>query len=135
MTLLGFDYGRRRIGVAVGQTITATASPLKTISCRDFKPDWNSVQQLIQEWQPEALVVGMPINMDGSEHELRDRVLRFTRQLHGRFLLPVHTIDERLSSYEAESRQEDTRQYGVDSVSAQVILETWFNHHQQSMQQ
>jgi putative pre-16S rRNA nuclease len=127
VTLLGFDYGRRRIGVAVGQTITATANPLVTISCRDFKPDWNSIEKLMLEWEPEALVVGMPINMDGSDHELRDRVLRFSRQLHGRFLVPVHNIDERLSSYEAESREEDSRQFGVDSVSAQVILETWFN--------
>ncbi len=135
MTLLGFDYGRRRIGVAVGQTVTGTASPLITVACRDFKPDWSRIQTLITEWDPDALVVGMPINMDGSVHELHDRVLRFSRQLHGRFLLPVHNIDERLSSYEAESREQDSRQFGVDSVSAQVILETWFNHHRQSMQQ
>ncbi len=135
MTLLGFDFGRCRIGVAVGQTITGSASPLPVISCRDFKPDWQTIQKLIREWEPDALVVGMPVNMDGSDHELQERVLRFTRQLKGRFRLNVHTIDERLSSFEAESRTDEARRYGVDSVSAQVILETWFNQQSQSMQQ
>ena len=128
MRALGFDYGARRIGVAAGQTVTATASPLCTIPVRQSKPDWPSLNALIRNWEPDALVVGLPINMDGTEHELTPEVMRFVRQLRSRYGLPVHTIDERLSSCEARSRLAGAqRGIGVDAVAAQVILETWLS--------
>lgn len=128
MRALGFDYGARRIGVAAGQTVTATASPLCTILMRRSKPDWPSLNELIRNWEPDALVVGLPTNMDGTEHELGPSVMRFVRQLRGRYGLPVHTIDERLSSREARTRLAGAqRGLGVDAVAAQVILETWFS--------
>lgn len=125
-TLFGFDYGERRIGVAVGQHITRSASPLAIIAVRDGQPDWPALTALIGEYSPTALIVGMPTNDDGREHPLAPRVERFCNQLRGRYRLPVETIDEFLSSVEAESR---TRHDGspLDAVAAQVILETWLN--------
>ena len=123
-TLLGFDYGTKRIGVAVGQTLTGTATPIETLRTRGSQPDWAAVGRLIEQWQPDALVVGLPLNMDGSEQELTHRARRFTNQLHGRFRLPVHMSDERLSTKEARARAGQSATE-LDAVAAQVILETW----------
>jgi len=126
-TVLGFDYGTRRIGVAVGQTITRSATPLLTLTSRDEAPDWNRITALIEEWKPSALVVGLPYNMDDTEAEIAPRARRFARQLEGRYHLPVHMVDERLTSLEAErmlgpGAEEDGR---VDALAAVLILETW----------
>lgn len=135
-TLLAFDYGTRRIGTAVGQSLTATASPLPAVTARDGTPDWDAIAKLLAEWQPSAIVVGVPYNMDDSRQEMTDRAERFARQLKGRFGLPIHTVDERLSSHEAEDRLRAARQEGrrgrigkaeIDSAAACVMLETWFN--------
>lgn len=136
ITLLGFDYGLRRIGVAVGQTLTGTATPLPALNARDGAPDWNNITRLIEEWRPAALLVGVPYNMDDSRQEMTGRAERFGRQLGGRFNLPVHAVDERLSSHEAEERLRTARQAGrrgriskpeIDSAAACVLLESWFN--------
>lgn len=128
-TYLGFDYGTKRIGVAVGQTQTATATALTTLNAVQNKPDWAAIERLIAQWQPAALVVGLPLNMDGSENDLTRRSLRFSRQLHERFGLEVHTMDERLSSVAAEQRLDGfgIRGGAVDQVAAQIILENWLN--------
>lgn len=140
-TLLGFDLGTRRIGAAVGQSLTGTASPLAPITARDGAPDWDAIAKLVAEWQPAAMIVGVPYNMDGSRQEMTDRAERFQRQLHGRFNLPVHLIDERLSSIEAEDRLRTARQEGrrgriaktdIDSAAACVLLETWLNAERES---
>jgi putative Holliday junction resolvase len=122
-TLICFDYGEKRIGVAVGQTITATATPLETIQVRNNQPDWNRISRLIEQWRPAALVVGQPLNMDGTRQLLTDLAERFARQLEGRYHLPVHLADERLSTYEAKDRLQDI--HNLDPVAAQVILEAW----------
>ena len=130
-TLLCFDYGLKRIGVAVGQELTGTASALTTVAARDGKPDWDAISRLFEEWRPDAVVVGLPLNMDGTDHELSRRARRFGNQLHGRYNLPAHLIDERLSSLEAESRlkgglrQKARHKEDIDKLAAQVILETW----------
>ncbi len=130
-TVLGFDYGRCRIGVAVGQTITGTGSPLATIKADQGKPDWQAVERLINEWQPTLFVVGMPKNMDGSAHQLTATITRFGNQLHGRYGLPVHYVDERLSSREAERSllpgQAKKDKGVIDRVAAQLILQTWLD--------
>ena len=135
-TLLGFDYGARRIGVAVGQTLTGTASPLATVECRDSGPDWDTISALIREWRPQRLIVGLPRHLDGREHELKPVVERFARQLEGRFGLPVSLVDERLTSAEASARLVETRQKGrrrkirkdeIDRLSAAILLETWMS--------
>ena len=123
-TLICFDYGIKRIGIASGQIITRTASPLGIITCRNEKPDWETIEQVIKEWLPDALVVGVPVHMDGSHQDMTQKADRFIRQLEGRYNLPVYSMDERLSTFEAKSRSGADRQ--VDAVAAQAILETWF---------
>jgi putative holliday junction resolvase len=125
-TLLGFDFGPRKIGVAVGQTVTASASALETIRSRGERPDWPRIERLVRDWRPSAAVVGLPFNMDDTETAIAPRARRFARQLAGRFGLEVHLVDERLTSIEARrhlgpaaSREE------VDAEAAKLILETW----------
>lgn len=120
---LCFDHGSKRIGVAVGQSITATATPLETINCTNGKPDWKAISRLIGQWQPGDLVVGKPLTMEGDRQEATEAAERFGRQLHGRYALPVHFADERLSSHEARHRLKDS--YNIDPHAAQIILESW----------
>jgi putative Holliday junction resolvase len=132
--VLAFDYGTRRIGVAVGQSITATATPLAALPARDGIPDWTQVEQLLATWRPQRLLVGLPLNMDGSASALSQRAQKFANRLHGRSGLPVTTWDERLSSFEARGLllgrggegTGEGRRRGVDSLSACLILEGWF---------
>ncbi len=123
-TLLCFDYGSKRIGVAVGQVITSTATPLKTIHCYRNKPDWTLIQKLIDDWKPDALIVGIPLHMDDSRQDMTDAAEKFSRQLEGRFHIPVYGMDERLSTFEAKDRSGKISE--IDSIAAQSILETWF---------
>lgn len=128
-TLLAFDYGLKRIGVAVGQTLTGTARPLQTVTVKNYRPDWPEIEQLIETWLPDALVVGLPLNMDGTEQEMTNHARQFSRRLHGRFRLPVHLADERLTTREAKWRlAEDGGGENPHAVAAQVILESWLSH-------
>jgi putative Holliday junction resolvase len=128
-TWLGFDFGTRRIGVAVGQTVTGTATPVGTLTAVARRPDWERIGALIRDWRPEGLVVGLPFNMDDTEAEVAPRARRFARQLHGRFRLPVHLVDERLTSLEAERRlaAEGRHAGDLDAEAAKLILETWLS--------
>ena len=132
-TLLGFDFGTTNIGVAIGQVITRTASALPPIKARDGIPDWNQVATLIEEWRPDAVVVGIPFNMDGSESEMSRRARKFGKRIHGRFNLPFYEADERLTSFEAKEWAGKLGHHGhykskpVDGMAAQIILESWLN--------
>jgi putative Holliday junction resolvase len=135
-TLLCFDYGKKRIGTAVGQTITATATTLEIIKVINAKPDWKKIQSLIDEWKPEKLIVGHPFTLEGERQDMTDAAERFSRQLEGRFNLPVELVEEQLSSYEARRELKSTR--NLDAVAARLILETWLNenivqNHRQTM--
>lgn len=131
---LAFDYGKRRIGVAVGQTITGTASALDTLWCKKLGvPPWLEIESLIKQWQPVGLVVGLPLTMDGEEQAITHLARGFADGL-GRFNKPVFTSDERLSSREAGAAFKQARQQGqakrqqaknLDSQAARVILERW----------
>lgn len=132
-TLLAFDFGHRRIGVAVGQTLTASARPLTVITVSD-QPDWQAIGRLLDEWKPVALVVGLPLAADGSETGLSKDARRFGRRLHGRFGLAVYFEDERLTSFSAEQQFIESRGKGdkrrkdaamKDAVAAGIILESW----------
>jgi putative Holliday junction resolvase len=126
--VLGFDFGTRRIGVAVGQGLTRSASALVTLSNRNGAPDWEAIGRLIEQWQPAALVVGLPLNLDGSDHEITRLARRFGNRLRGRYNLPVYTMDERLSSAAAEALLAEQGRYDkadVDKVAAQLILQGW----------
>jgi len=127
LTLLGFDYGEVRIGVAVGQTLTGTATPLETVTVSNGKPDWTRIDQIIAEWQPHALVVGDPLHMDGTSQPMTEAADAFAAALARRYKLPVYRADERLSSWEAKARLKDTR--NLDPIAAQAILETWLSEH------
>ena len=122
---MAFDFGMGKIGVAVGQGITKSATPLTILKAKDGIPDWQVVENLISEWQPSTLVVGLPLNMDGTESEMSRLAEKFSRRLHGRFNLPCETVDERLSSFEAAEYAEKNEQ--LDAIAAQLILQTWLN--------
>ncbi len=126
-TLLGFDYGPAKIGIAVGQTLTGTATPLTTLRAVKQKPDWGRIEHLIREWDPQALVVGLPFNMDDTEADPAPGARRFARQLEGRFRLPVHLADERLTSLEAKRTLgcKPKKIEQLDAIAAKLILETW----------
>ena len=124
-TLLCFDCGIKRIGTAVGQTITSTATALEIIKTINNKPDWNSITRLIDEWGPDLLIVGKPYQLDGTRQEMTDIAERFSRQLEGRYKIKVEMIEEQLSSYEARRELKST--YDLDAVAARLILETWLS--------
>ncbi|MFN3712278.1 MAG: Holliday junction resolvase RuvX [Alcanivoracaceae bacterium] len=129
-TVLGFDFGTRKIGIATGQSLTGTANPLPAVASRDGVPDWDSIGKLIQEWQPTAFVIGLPLNMDDSESESSERARRFARQLHGRFGKPAWMVDERLSTREAREQMGRHQKRGpdprVDSLAAVLMIESYF---------
>ncbi len=125
---MAFDFGTRQIGLAVGQTLTASGRPLAVLKARDGQPSWQQIADHIQQWQPDTLIVGLPLNMDGSESPFCQRARKFARRLQGRMVLPVKMMDERLSTAEAKSRSERPNSYRenpVDSEAACLILETW----------
>lgn len=130
-TLLGFDFGLKSIGVAVGQELTATARPLTALKANHGVPDWGRIETLLKEWQPALLVVGLPLNMDGTEQDISRRARKFANRLHGRFGLAVELQDERLTTTDARARLFEAGGYkalgkdAVDAVSAQLILESW----------
>ena len=128
-TLLGFDYGTRKIGVAVGQTLTGTATPLETLRLVKHQPNWGRIGELIEEWRPEALVVGLPLDQNDAETDATRPAIRFSHQLEGRFRLKVHLADERFTSFEARERlgHKIKRRDDYDAVAAKLILETWLN--------
>ena len=130
---MAFDYGLRQIGVATGNLALGTTQSLPILKARDGVPNWNSLQSLVEEWQPDLLVVGEPLNMDGSESELSARANKFARRLHGRLGLPVEMVDERLSSFEAKALAREQGHRGdytrdpIDSLAAKLILGTWLD--------
>lgn len=130
--ILAFDFGTTRIGTAVGQRVTGTATPLAPIRARDGAPQWPELDALIQEWQPEALVVGLPLNMDGTLSEMSHRARKFANRLQARYRLTAYLMDERLTSHEAKGMhlsrggRADFKAHSVDGLAAQLILESWF---------
>ena len=135
MTLLAFDFGTKSIGVAIGQQLTGTARPLTALKAQDGTPDWSKIEALLKEWQPERVIVGLPLNMDGSEQLLTARARKFANRIHGRFGVTVDLHDERLSTVEARAELFERGGFralskgSVDSLSAVIILESWFENH------
>jgi putative holliday junction resolvase len=134
----GIDYGTRKLGIAVGQTLTRTAMGIAVVPVRNGEPDWPQLDQLVKHWKPQALVIGMPYNMDGTDSDIMVRVQEFAQGLSERYQLPWHGVDERLSTREAKAisrhnadlsgkRYNDRGQ--VDAMAAQLLLESWFENH------
>jgi len=128
---MAFDYGLSQIGVAIGNCMLATTQPLAVLRAKDGQPQWQVLDDLIKEWRPDLLIVGDPLNMDGTASEFSVRAHKFARRLHGRLGLEVALVDERLSSFEAKhnSREQghrgDYKRQPVDSLAAELILRTW----------
>ncbi|MFA6311321.1 MAG: Holliday junction resolvase RuvX [Sterolibacterium sp.] len=131
--VLAFDFGLKRIGVAIGESLLGQARALTAIAAEASDARFAAIAELIAEWQPARLVVGLPQSMDGGEHAMSARCRRFAHQLEGRFGLPVSLVDERLSSAEAERRLADAgldwraRKQQVDAAAAQIILQDYFD--------
>ena len=132
-SVLAFDFGLAQIGVAVGNTLLRSTQPLAILRAREGIPDWQALEQLVRDWQPDLLLVGDPLNMDGSDSELCERARKFARRLHGRLGLPVTMVDERLTSFEAKqvSREQghrgDYKRRPIDSQAAELVLQSWLN--------
>ncbi len=130
-TLLAFDYGTKNIGVASGQMITRSANSLTPLKAKDGIPDWSRIEKLLAEWQPDLVLVGLPLNMDETESEFSVRARKFANRIHGRFGVKVEMVDERLTSFEAKGEgmgrggSRDYKNNPVDSIAARLILESW----------
>lgn len=131
-TVLAFDFGTCHIGIAVGQTITGTSSPLSVLRAKDGQPVWPEVLQYINEWQPDLLIVGLPLNADGTESDFCLRARKFARRLKGRTGYDVAMVDERYSTIEAKlsSPSKNYRVAPVDATAAALILQSWLRHHE-----
>lgn len=132
-TVLGFDFGTSWTGIAVGQTLTAQATPLEAIKSIRQKPNWQLIEHLIQEWQPQRLIVGLPTMLDGEPDEMTEVAKKFSRQLHGRFHIDTDLVDERLTTREAYLVAQESEQYKskpeIDSIAAVLITESWLRNH------
>ena len=132
-TLLGFDFGLKHIGVAIGQTLTRSARPLTSLQAKAGVPNWAVLSALINTWKPAALVVGIPLNMDESEQPITHAARNFAKELEAHYHLPVHLVDERLSTVEAraqlfaEGGYRALSKQAVDQLSAQLILQNWLD--------
>jgi len=135
--VIAFDFGLKRTGVAVGNTLTGSASPECTLQSQNEKPDWLNISRLFDEWKPDQLVVGLPIELDGSKNPLEKPINRFCNQLNGRYNLPVDQENEQFTSIEAAARLKQLRQSGrkkkvskedVDKIAASIILENWMQN-------
>lgn len=133
-TILAFDFGEKRIGIAVGETMLKVAHPLTTIEAEENDIKFSQIASLIQEWRPNLLIVGLPAHLDGEVHSLTQLSKKFAQRLEGRFNLPVKMVDERLSSAEASQSLRDIGINGIkqkamlDAVAAQIILQSYFDH-------
>lgn len=135
-TYLGFDFGTYKIGVAVGQRITGTASPLATIRSEKKQVRFEAIDRLVETWRPEALIVGIACQPDGQDNPITPLMRKFCRQLESRYQLPVYPVDEHLTSFESRRLLFDEVNLGArkvqefnDQVAAKLILQTWLNHH------
>jgi putative Holliday junction resolvase len=133
-TLLAFDFGLKRTGVAVGNTLSGGARPLTTIVAEENDKRFAAVAALLEEWKPETLLVGLPLAPDGAETEISKRARRFGNQLHGRFGLPVEFVDERYSSAVAEDALMPSRadKQKIDAAAAAIILQAWLDQQDSS---
>lgn len=133
-TAMGFDFGTKSIGVAIGQELTGSANGLKAIKARDGIPQWSDILSLIAQWQPDFLVVGLPLNMDGTEQDLTHRARKFANRLANQSGLPVLTQDERLTTTDAKAQlfaqggYRNLSKGKVDNMSAKLILESFFEN-------
>ena len=131
MQILAFDFGTHHIGVAVGQTVTKTSSPLVVLNvAREGKEIWNTISRLIDEWKPDQLLVGKPLNMDGTPSEMMKKVDPFFKKLQKISSIPCELVDERLTSFEAKQlMQVDSKDDRIDDLAAKIFLDNWIEQY------
>ena len=127
MQIIAFDYGEKKIGVAVGQTSTNTSSPLQIIFNKDNKTNWVSISSLLDEWKPDLILLGKPLNMDGSESEIMKKVDKFYKQLKSIYDADIEFVDERLTTFEAREILKDEKHDNVDAHAAKILIDNWFD--------
>ena len=127
MQIIAFDYGEKKIGVAVGQTSTNTSSPLQIIFNKDNKTNWISISSLLDEWKPDLILLGKPLNMDGSESEIMKKVDKFYKQLKSIYDADIEFVDERLTTFEAREILKDEKQDNVDAHAAKILIDNWLD--------
>ncbi|CAG9000122.1 MAG: Putative pre-16S rRNA nuclease [Candidatus Celerinatantimonas neptuna] len=133
-SILGFDFGTQSIGVAIGNPVTGSASALDALKAKDGIPNWEHIATLLERWQPHRLIVGLPLNMDGTSQPITHRARKFGNRLHGRFGLPVDFQDERLTTVDAKAELFERGGYRalkkgtIDSTSAVLIVESWYEN-------
>ena len=127
MQIIAFDYGEKKIGVAVGQTSTNTSSPLKVIFNNHGKVNWDEINSLLNEWNPDLIIVGKPLNMDGTESEVMKKVDKFYNNLMKIYKARYEYVDERLTSFEAKEILKDNKVELVDANAAKILIDNWFN--------
>ncbi|KGK02982.1 MULTISPECIES: Holliday junction resolvase RuvX [Pseudoalteromonas] len=131
-TVMGFDFGTKSIGIAIGQELTGSATSLKAVKAQDGIPNWDDIAVQVKEWQPDLMVVGLPLNMDGTSQEVTFKAKKFANRLHNHYGIAVHTQDERLTTADAKARLFERGGYknlgkgNVDNMSAVIILESFF---------
>ena len=131
MQILAFDYGTKHIGIAVGQTITKTSSPLMILNVKHEGPDiWQTICELVEEWKPDRLLVGQPLNMDGTPSDMMKQVNKFYLRLQKETQIECELVDERLTSFEAKQLTEsDSKSVRIDDLAAKIFLDNWMEHH------
>jgi putative Holliday junction resolvase len=127
MQIIAFDYGEKKIGVAVGQTSTNTSSPLQIIFNKDNKTNWISISSLLDEWKPDLILLGKPLNMDGSQSEIMKKVDKFYRELKSIYDADIEFVDERLTTFEAREILKDEKHDNVDAHAAKILIDNWFD--------
>ena len=130
--IAAFDFGLKHIGMAIGQEITNTAQTFYSLKAESGEPNWDELDIIVRDWQPKLFVVGNPINMDGSDSDMKEKSDKFSNLIRQRYNIPVELMDERLSTREARERMKSDSGHFVDAsadthqISAQIILESWF---------
>ena len=127
MQIIAFDYGEKKIGVAVGQTSTNTSSPLQIIFNKDNKTNWVSISSLLDEWKPDLILLGKPLNMDGSESEIMKKVDKFYKELKSIYDADIEFVDERLTTFEAREILKDEKHDNVDAHAAKILIDNWLD--------
>ena len=127
MQIIAFDYGEKKIGVAVGQPSTNTSSPLQIIFNKDNNTNWTSISSLLDEWKPDLILLGKPLNMDGSDSEIMKKVDKFYKELKSIYDADIEFVDERLTTFEAREILKDEKHDNVDAHAAKILIDNWFD--------
>lgn len=130
MQVISFDFGTKKIGVAVGQTETKTSSPLQIVFSKNNKVNWDEIESIVNEWKPNLILVGKPLNMDGSDSDMMEKVDIFYKKLEKISKIPCKYVDERLTSFEARESLTEIKKDLIDAHAAKILIDQWFNNNE-----